>query len=333
MEDKIAVSVIIPIYNVERFIGRCVKSLFEQSMNRKVEFVFVDDATPDKSLLIVEDYLKKYPQWKGQVTLLHHDCNKGLPAARNTGIKIAKGEYVFHCDSDDFLSSNALEAMYEAAKKRDADIVWCDWFLSFKNGERYMKQPYYDTPINALKGMLSGAMKYNVWNKLVKRSLYEQNGIYFPEGHGMGEDMTMMHLFAYAKKVYYLPEAFYHYVRFNTEGFTQIGGKTDERKLADLRYNVQRTISFMENHFGHQLDKELAFFQLEAKFPFLITDDKSSYLRWKEWFPEANRYIWQNKQLSFRSRFLQDMADRGQFWYVCLYYRLVIKLMYGVFYN
>ena len=332
MMTRTKVSVIVPIYNVQRFIENCARSLFEQTLE-EVEFIFVDDATPDKSMDILRLIVMQYPKRMQQIKILEHKNNQGLPAARNTGLKVARGEYIFHCDSDDYLSSNALESMYETAKKQDADIVWCDWYLSFKKSERYMKQPYYDAPINALKGMLAGAMKYNVWNKLVRRNLYEQNSIYFPAGYGMGEDMTMIHLFVYAKKVCYLPKAFYHYVRFNAEGFTQIGRGVDERKLTDLQYNVQRTISFIRNHFGSQLDKELAYFQLETKFPFLITDDKNSYQRWREWFPEANRYIWYNKQLSFRSRLLQYMAANGQFWYVWLYYKLVIKLVYGVFYN
>lgn len=192
--------------------------------------------------------------------------------------------------------------------------MWCDWFLSFEKNERYMKQPTYETAMDALKGMLSGAMKYNVWNKLVKRQLYVGNHIKFPEGHGMGEDMTMIQLFACADKVCYLPQAYYHYVRLNAQAFTQMGGSPHKRQhLDDLRYNVSRILQFIKQRFGNQLDRELAFFMLDAKFPFLITDQKTSYQRWKEWFPEANRYIWQNKQISYRSRLLQLMAAKGQF--------------------
>lgn len=71
-----------------------------------------------------------------------------------------------------------------------------------------MKQPAYDTPLEALKAMLSGVMKYNVWNKLVRRSIYVENKIDFPAGYGMGEDMTIMLLFAYAERISYLPHAF-----------------------------------------------------------------------------------------------------------------------------
>lgn len=332
-KQVVCVSVIIPVYNVAPFIERCAHSLFRQTLEN-VEFIFVDDASPDLSMELLEKCLGQYPERKRQTKFLHHSVNKGLPAARNTGLDVATGEYIFHCDSDDYLEPDALESMYREAKAQDADIVWTDWYLSFQKNERYMKQPDYPSPLEALKGMLSGSMKYNVWNKLVKRQLYVGNHIKFPEGHGMGEDMTMIQLFACADKVCYLPQAYYHYVRLNAQAFTQMGGSPHKRQhLDDLRYNVSRILQFIKQRFGNQLDRELAFFMLDAKFPFLITDQKTSYQRWKEWFPEANRYIWQNKQISYRSRLLQLMAAKGQFWYVWLYYKLVIRLVYGVLYK
>ena len=329
----VCVSVIIPVYNVAPFIEQCAQSLFRQTLEN-VEFIFVDDASPDNSMDLLEKCLEQYPARKSRTKLLHHPVNKGLPAARNTGLDVATGEYIFHCDSDDYLEPDALESMYREAKAQDADIVWTDWYLSFQKNERYMKQPDYPSPLEALKGMLSGSMKYNVWNKLVRRSIYTENGIRFPEGHNMGEDMTMIQLFACAGSVCYLPRAFYHYVRLNTNAFTQAKGSTvNKRHLEDVKYNANRTIDFVKMQTGDKVKKELAFFQLEVKFPLLITDSRESYRYWKEWFPEVHCYIGQNKQISFRSRLLQYMAAKGQFWYVWLYYRMIIRFMYGVIYK
>ena len=333
MSQEVAISVVVPVYRVERFVGRCAESLFGQTMREGVEFIFVDDATPDGSMAVVGRCLERHPERKAQVRVLRHTQNMGLPAARNTGLGAASGEYVFHCDSDDFLEQNALERMYCAARAHDADIVWCDWYLSMAGGERYMRQPCYDTPLEALKAMLCGGMKYNVWNKLARRRLYTANGIAFPAGHGMGEDMAMMRLFAVAGKVFYLNEALYHYVRTNEAAFTRLGGPAAGKHLGDLRHNVERTIEFVRQSFGGQMERELAFFQLEAKFPFLITDDRESYRLWREWFPEANRFIMQNKSVSLRSRLLQYMAARGQYWYVWLYNFLLVKVVYGMIYG
>lgn len=260
------VSVIIPIYKVEAFIGRCATTLMEQTL-RDVEYIFVDDATPDKSIQILQEVISRYPERKSKTHIVRHETNKGLPAARNTGLSLAQGKYIFHCDSDDYVEPTLLEELYEIAEKKNADIVWCDWFLTFTENERYMKQPSFDTPMEALKAMLSGGMKYNVWNKLVRRSLYTDYGIEFPAGYGMGEDMTMMMLFAHAKRVAYVPQAYYHYIKTNTNAFSQT---YSERHLEELKHNVQRIIDYMQDIYGETLEKELNFFKLDVKFPFLI---------------------------------------------------------------
>lgn len=306
------VSVIIPIYKVEAFIERCATTLMEQTL-REVEYIFVDDATPDSSIQVLEEVVTRYPERKEQVHIVHHGTNKGLPAARNTGLALATGEYIFHCDSDDYVEPTLLEDLYNAAQAQNADIVWCDWYLTFAENERYMKQPSLDTPVDALKAMLCGGMKYNVWNKLVRRALYIDNQIEFPAGYGMGEDMTMMMLFAHAKKVAYVPQAYYHYIKTNTNAFSQT---YSDRHLEELKHNVQRIIDYMQMVYGEALEQELSFFKLDVKFPFLIA---GQYKRWEEWYPEANKYILQNKHISTRSRYIQWLAAKKQYWVVGMY--------------
>lgn len=327
--SDIKVSVIIPIYNVQNFIRRCVQSLLMQTME-EIELLFVNDASPDKSMEILNAVINEHSETKKQIKIIEHKCNKGLPTARNTGLGIAQGEYVFHCDSDDFLELDALEQMYQTAKNNDADIIWADWYLSFKRNERYMKQPAYATPFGAVKGMLNGEMKYNVWNKLIKRELYISNKIFFPDGYGMGEDMTMIRLFSCAKKVSYIPKAFYHYVKLNNEAFSQT---YSERHLSELKYNVQETLTYLKNKYGDGLKNEYAFFKLDIKYPFLITGKWDKYKLWQDWYPEANRYILLNKNVSLRRRILQLFASKRQYWLVFLYYKLVNKFIYGIIYR
>ncbi len=324
------VTVIVPIYNVEKYIQRCAESLMEQTMD-DIEYIFIDDATPDNSMTVLENTLEKYSVRKDYIQIIHHPTNKGLPAARNTGLKAATGEYIFHCDSDDYVEPDMLETLYETAVKNNADIVWCDWFLTFGQNERYMKQPDYDTPLDAVKAMLGGAMKYNVWNKLVKRELYHENDIVFPEGYGMGEDMTMILPFAFAKKIKYIPKAFYHYVKTNTGAFTQ---NHSVKHLTDLQYNVSRIERSLSNKFGDTLTKEIAFLKLETKFPLLIMGDSiEQYRQWSRLYPEANKYILQNTYISMRSRVLEWFAWKKQWWIIKLYYWAVIRLVYGVIYR
>lgn len=327
MEYK--VSVIIPVYKVEKFIGRCVKSLMEQTL-RNVEYIFVDDASPDGSIAVLHNVLADYQERSKHISILTHAENKGLPAARNTGLSVARGEYIFHCDSDDFVDMNMLELLYHKAAETDADIVWCDWLLTFENSERYMKQPAYDTPLEALKAMLGGAMKYNVWNKLIRKSLYVENKIEFPAGYGMGEDMTIMLLFAHAKKIIYFPRAFYHYVKLNTNAFSQT---YSERHLQELQHNVTTITNKLETLFGNTLEQEIAFLKLEAKFPFLLSDDRKKQKLWNEWYPEANSYILKNHNISVRNRFLQWCAWKHLGVIVSMYRWFLNKIVYGIIYK
>ena len=320
------VSVIIPFFKVAPFIERCATALMEQTL-LDVEFLFVDDASPDESRQILEGVLAKYPQRNTRI--ITHPVNKGLPAARNTGLAEAKGEYIYHCDSDDWPEVTMLEKMYEAARAADADIVYCDFYLSFETGERYMKNPSFSTADDLLrKGFLAGSTKYNVWNKMIRRSLYEKTGILFPAGHGMGEDMTVIMLATEADKVAYVPEALYHYVKLNMNAFSNT---FSQRHLDDIRYNAGRTLACLQEKGIPEQDIDL--FKLNIKLPFLLSGDKGQYKLWKEWYPEADRYAMVNPSLPFRTRLVQWLAGKRQFWAVGLYGWLVNTVYYGIRYR
>lgn len=327
---EVKVSVIIPVYGVERFIRRCAESLFNQTL-KEVEYIFVNDCTRDGSMDILRDVVAAYPDRAAQVTILEHEANKGLAGARNTGLAQARGEYVFHCDSDDFVETTMLEKMYSAAKSADADMAYCDFYISFEKNERYMENPDYSTGEELLrKGFLGGHTKYNVWNKLVRRSVYMDNGLSFPEGHNMGEDMTMIMAAACSRNVVHVREALYHYVKLNTGAYSNT---TSEKHLADIRFNMDRTIAFLESKFGEALEYDIINFKLSNKLPFLITDNVAEYRRWQEWYPETNKYAFKGNDSSLRLRVIQWAAAQGQFWIVKLHYWLVFKLVYGVIYR
>ena len=323
------VSVIIPIFGVEKFIERCAVSLFEQTLE-SIEYIFVDDATSDNSIEILANTIEIYPHRKPYITILKHAENRGLPAARNTGLAAAHGEYIFHCDSDDYLEKDALERMLEIAESTDSDIVLCDYYLSFTTNERVMVQPDYSRPEEAIRGMLSGNLKYNVWNKLVKGSLYVDNKISFPEGHNMGEDMTMIKLFTHSKRVANIHVPLYHYVRLNTDAMTQ---SYSEKKISDIRFNVAQTLDYLSKNCEFDFSREFAYFKLITKLPLLISDKIANYRLWNELYPEANRYILNNKKQSVRIRVLQWFASKKIYAFVKMYNIVLDKLIYGMLYR
>lgn len=315
------VSVIVPIYNVERFVGRCAESLLKQTLS-DVEYIFVNDATPDHSIDVLRSVISNFPEKKNQIRIINNAHNKGLPASRNIGLNTATGKYIFLCDADDYVEPDMLEKMYSVAEKNNCDIVWSDWYLKSAHSERYMKQPDFATSQDALDGMLDGIMKYNVWNKLIKRTLYTQNKISFPNGYGMGEDMTIIKLFCHSKNVKYIPQAFYHYVRTNNTAFCNT---YSQRHLEELKHNVDDLIAFLRVNYNGDLERHLNYFKLEVKFPFLISNDKEKYRLWQNWFPEANRYVFKNNRMKIRRRLLQTMAAKRQWWFVRIYYAAINK--------
>lgn len=321
-----SISVVIPFFKVAPFIERCATALMEQTL-QDVEFIFVDDASPDESRTILEGVLAKYPERNARI--ITHPVNQGLPAARNTGLAEACGDYIWHCDSDDWPEVTMLEKIYTAAVEKDADIVYCDFFLSFESGERYMSNPTFSTGDDLLrKGFLAGSTKYNVWNKLIRKDLYDKTGIRFPAGHGMGEDMTVIRLATEAKRVTHVPEALYHYVKLNMNAFSNT---FSQRHLDDIRFNAGQTIGWLQEK-GIR-EEDIALFKLNIKLPFLLSGDKGQYKLWKEWYPEANRYAMANPNLPFRTRLVQWLAGHHQFWGVSLYGWLVNKVYYRIRYR
>ncbi len=322
----IKVSVISPIYKVEHFIERAAESMLSQTLD-DVEFIFVDDCTNDGSINVLQRIIDAHPKRKRQVRILRHEVNRGLPAARNTGLSEANGDFVFHWDSDDYANAEMLEEMYNTALRFHADIVWTDWYLTFASKERRMVQPSYDTPLDAIKGMLGGNMKYNVWNKLVRRNLYD--GVRFPEGYGMGEDLTMILVFSKAKKVVHLPQAFYHYLKINADAFSN---QVKPEHFKSLMRNIEWVSCEIRKKYGNRLDSEIARLKLESKYPLVACTGRiSMYRLWNEWFPEANDYV--DMQGGLRKWILQKSAMYKQYWLLWLHYVLVLKIIYGVIYR
>ena len=322
------VSVIVPFFKVAPFIERCTRSLMEQTLD-EVEFIFVDDASPDESAEILRRVLAEYDR---DVKILVHPENKGLPAARNTGLSEARGEYICHCDSDDYMEPTMLEEMYNAASKENADLAYCDFWLDFDTSRRYMVTPYYDFAARMVKdGFLAGAMKYNVWNKIVRRYLYEQApAIRFPEGHSMGEDMTMIVLSTRAGHAVRVPNPLYHYMKTNGGAFTNT---FSERHLTDIRFNTDRTLQLIDSWETDEKDLYIGLFKLNIKLPFLFSGNYSQYCLWHEWYPEANRYISRNKALPFRTRLVQHWAALHLYPLVWMYSFAVNRLFYGILFK
>ena len=321
------VSVILPIYKVEPFIERCVRSLMEQTLE-DIEFIFVDDASEDESVNMAKRIVAAYDR---NVRFITHTVNKGLPGARNTGLAEARGEFIYHCDSDDWLEPDMLEKMVKSARENGSDFVYCDFYLSFADSERYMAQPHFSDKFDALQeGVMTGSMKHNVWNKLIKRKLYTDNDIKSPEAHCKGgEDYMIVKLLRMAEGVSHVPEALYHYNRTNVNAITK---KSSERHYADIKANADDAIAFLKEH-PVKDPVFLEYFKLDIKLPLLFERDRAQYKRWRAWYPESDKFIMKNRFQPLRTRLVQLCAKWHLNILVSLYSWLIDKIYYGIIYK
>lgn len=204
------ISVIIPIYGVEKYIEKCAISLFEQTISN-IQYIFVDDCTRDSSIQILESVVKRYPNRQKDVIVVHHEENLGLPAARKTGIKHATGQYIIHCDSDDWVEHDMYEILYNQAICEDYDMVFCDYYISSSNQYVYNKRLKLCTKDELIHKLLAGRSCLNpVWSVMVKASVYE-NDISYPQFNQSEDFALVSQLVMYSNKFAYLDKPLYHY--------------------------------------------------------------------------------------------------------------------------
>lgn len=211
------VSAIIPIYNVEGYVSKCLESLLGQSFP-DFEVLCIDDASADRSAEIVREFRQKDPR----IRLLQQE-HAGVSAARNLGIANARGEYIAFVDGDDWLAPDALEKLVTAAESKNADMVVSSAQVHFENPqpEDSRRNASLVQALTVADGILEGDPWYILsqpgswpflWNKLIRRERITGNGVAFSSTLALGEDGAfLVTLFQYVTKVAFIQDALYHY--------------------------------------------------------------------------------------------------------------------------
>lgn len=235
------VSVIVPVYNVEKYVEKCLKSLANQTL-QEIEIIVVDDGSKDGSKSIVDNYIKKYPD---KIKYLYKE-NGGLSSARNFGIPYANGEYIAFLDSDDYVEPTMYEEMYNLAKKEDADMVECDFIWEYPNKQKYD----YGVVYNGKKEAIEKA-RVVAWNKLIKREIIESEKIEFPFGLRYEDVEFFYKLVPSLNKISFMKKYFIHYVqRENSIANTQ------NTKTKDIFKVLNNVIEFYKNKGYYEEYKE-----------------------------------------------------------------------------
>lgn len=197
------VSVIVPIYNVEKYLRRCLDSLVNQTL-QDLEIILVNDGSTDESGKIAKEYAEKYSD---KVKYLEKE-NGGLSDARNFGMPYATGEYIAFLDSDDYIETNAYQEMYDKAKEDDADYVECDFIWEYPDKVKEDKKYSYSNK----KEMLA-FVRVVAWNKLIRRKILIDNNITFPKGLRYEDVEFTYKLIPHLSKISYVNKCFVHYTQ------------------------------------------------------------------------------------------------------------------------
>ena len=248
-------SIILPVYNVEKYIKKCIDSILAQTYT-DYEIVVVNDQTPDNSMQIVQEFADAYPE---KFNIINQQ-NKGLGGARNTGVAAAKGEYIFFVDSDDYIESNALQVLHEHIEKYPCDVLEYNYMEVAPNGKVLKYLTFYDetavvTKKEEIAKLLLGSPV--AVNKVCRREFFINSGILFPE-KTLYEDAVTRILVAKASSVVCCKEHLYNYVQ--REGSIMNGAVSprtlDITKVVDLVYDVFAAENMLQD-FGAELEAAL----------------------------------------------------------------------------
>jgi len=296
------VSIIIPVYGVEMYIERCARSLLKQTLD-DIEYLFVDDCSPDNSVEILKQILEDFPFRKKQVKIHKMEKNSGQALVRQWGMKNATGEYVIHCDGDDWVDVDMYKVMYEEAKNKKADVVVCDYCIASDNGKNYVVRGCHATENEEfVENLLLQRDSWSLCNKLFKRTTYSNKPISYPIG-AMGEDMVIcLQLLLNSKKLVYVNKPFYYYYT-NTNSITKKQSKDAIiKRFQQSVANASILLDICKQWNLYDKYKEDIDSILLNKKNLLrpLIGEREYYDIWKNTFPEINISILWNKKVSLK---------------------------------
>lgn len=282
-----------------------------------MEYVFVDDCSPDNSMEILQRVLDDYPNRKAQVKVLHNDANVGAAQSRRNGLKACTGEYIICVDSDDYVSSDYCEKLYAKAVEEKADIVWCDFYKQQEDKWNVIKQsPNSDLSIDSeIKSLLLGHRQGALWNHLIRRELYDAI-VFFPT-HNMAEDLTvLLQMYTTAYRLAYVANPLYYY-RYNEASLSHADGAEHDKRLINQMKDMEANVNLLERFFRERgllqrFDKEFVFrkfFNKRWVLPALHTSNDCKL--WRQCHADINTQLYTNCYISIKEKLTAFLVQLG----------------------
>ena len=233
MKSPVTVSIIVPVYGVERFIAEFAHSAFSQTYPH-IEFIFVNDGTKDRSMEVLDGVIaEKYSHLKDQIRIVNKQ-NGGLPAARKTGLEHATGDYVWHVDPDDWLELDAVESIVGRIEETGAEVVYFNLVKEYEGKSKVKRDRFHagDAQKEYIWDMFNHKSFGSVCNKCIKRSLYDNERVIFAKYSYAEDTFLTSQLVGYSKCISFLDKPLYHYRKTNPNSITRQNLKKRHREYA-----------------------------------------------------------------------------------------------------
>jgi len=311
----------VPIYNAAPYLEKCIESLMHQTLD-DIEYIFINDASTDESACILSQVIKKYPHRYSKVENL--DTNGGISNARNIGLSKATGEYVTHCDSDDWVDPEMYETLYHIASEHCADIAACNFINEYEHSSKTYSQPYSTNMEDNIRSLLDGSIFPSLWSSIIKRELIKNQGLQFPKNLNMGEDLLFnVRAYLRANKIVHTTIPLYHY-RHSTNSICVRRSIISINSDITIAQIIEKEL--IENGVFQKYAHEIMFRKFFSKLP-LINDmnDCDSYKTWLTIYPETNKKIWQYSKIDWKQKLRLWLAANGMLSLAKLFQYLLIK--------
>ena len=319
------VTVIIPVYNAEQYIERCAHSLFAQTLE-DIEYIFIDDCSPDKSIERLKTVLREYPHRREQVKVIKNERNLKQAGSRNIGMRNAIGEYMIHCDPDDWVDVNMYQSLVDEALRTNSDVTMCDISLERGYKTEICKMQHIDNSHDYINLSRKVQTNWSLCNKLIKSSIIKNFGIYPFEGINYMEDVGIcVRVMYHANRLAFINKPFYHYDLSNQ-------GSICHNK--DFTSNIQQGQNCIEELEAFFKDKPESFdgflntYKLIIKNEYLRLNPKD-YTSWRRTFPDLRLSIFSIERFSISLRMgLLGLAYGSKIPYVAqdLFNRIICKI-------
>lgn len=235
IDIKFDLSIIVPVYNVEKYLEKCLNSIINQKTNFLYEIICINDGSTDGSLEILNKYANKYKYIK-----IISEKNQGLSAARNTGIKHSRGKYLMFVDSDDYIAETCIDKLMKAATTDDYDLVKSGYIeFSSETNQEIKKIQYINTVITETNKLELEKVKGHAWGCVVKRELFYN--IRFPVGYWYEDIIMKLLVFPECKKIKIIDDILYYY-RINLNGLSRKTQKQKSYKCLEQYYLVEKSL-------------------------------------------------------------------------------------------